>query len=196
MLLRSFCSLFLSQAGLVWRIEIIVSYFLLSTLKRHFGNLRLDRIMQVGDKVKDFTLLDQYGKPFTLSENLDGGYLVLFFYPAAMTKGCTAESCHFRDLGAEFKEVGAKRVGISADPVAKQLQFSNTNSFDYPLLADIDGRVASDFGVKRRFGPIPVKRHTFVISPSMEVELILASELNMGLHADKSLAYLRSKVAK
>ncbi len=152
--------------------------------------------MQVGDKVRDFTLLDQYGKPFTLSENLGGGYMVLFFYPAAMTKGCTAESCHFRDLSAEFKEVRAKRVGISADPVTKQLEFSTTNSFDYPLLADIDGQVASDFGVKRRFGPIPVKRHTFVISPSMEVELILASELNMSLHADKSLAYLRSKVAK
>ena len=59
--------------------------------------------------------------------------MVLFFYPAAMTYGCTKESCHFRDLKAEFEAVGAQRVGISADTVNKQLQFAEKHGFDYPL---------------------------------------------------------------
>ena len=64
--------------------------------------------------------------------------MVLFFYPAAMTYGCTKESCHFRDMGAEFAAVGAQRVGISADKVEKQKQFSDKHSFDFPLLSDAD----------------------------------------------------------
>ncbi|OWY61969.1 peroxiredoxin, partial [cyanobacterium TDX16] len=63
--------------------------------------------MERGDTVPDFELPDQTGTPVKLSELLAEGPVVLFFYPAAMTTGCTAESCHFRDLAAEFAEVGA-----------------------------------------------------------------------------------------
>ena len=82
-----------------------------------------------------------------------------------MTPGCTKEACHFRDLGTEFAAVGASRVGISTDPVAKQAKFSDTQRFDYPLLSDADGKVAAQFGVKRGLlGKLmPVKRTTFVI---------------------------------
>ena len=66
--------------------------------------------------------------------------MVLFFYPAAMTSGCTAESCHFRDLAAEFAAAGAQRVGISRDTVDKQKQFSDLHGFDYPLLSDPTAR--------------------------------------------------------
>ncbi|EQD80853.1 alkyl hydroperoxide reductase/ Thiol specific antioxidant/ Mal allergen, partial [mine drainage metagenome] len=107
--------------------------------------------MNVGDLVADFELYDQNEQLFRLSEKLKGGPIVLFFYPAAMTKGCTAESCHFRDLKEEFERAGAQRVGISADKVAKQKEFSNLHDFDYPLLSDVDQVVAEQFGVKRRF---------------------------------------------
>src|SRR4029078_11593801 len=84
---------------------------------------------------------------------------------AAMTPGCTKEACHFRDLAAEFAAVGATRVGISADPVDQQAEFADQQKFDYPLLSDTDGTVATQFGVKRgllgKF--MPVKRTTFVI---------------------------------
>ncbi|HEX8865224.1 MAG TPA: peroxiredoxin, partial [Lentzea sp.] len=119
--------------------------------------------MKPGDLAPDFSLPDQDGTERKLSDLLTNGPVVLFFYPAAMTAGCTAQSCHFRDLAAEFAEAGAQRVGISTDDVAKQKQFAELNNFDYPLLSDVDGEVAEQFGVKRRFGPIPVKRHTFVI---------------------------------
>ena len=127
--------------------------------------------MKPGDIAPDFTLPDQDGTERKLSELLENGPVVLFFYPAAMTAGCTAQSCHFRDLAAEFTEAKAQRVGISTDDVAKQKQFAELNNFDYPLLADVDGEVAEQFGVKRRFGPIPVKRHTFVIGAGKSMSL-------------------------
>jgi peroxiredoxin Q/BCP len=151
--------------------------------------------MVEGDVVEDFTLPDERGVERSLSEFLRGGPLVLFFYPAAMTKGCTAESCHFRDLGAEFAALGAQRVGISADAVDKQRQFSELNSFDFPLLADVDGTVARRFGVRRSFGPLPVKRWTFVIDTDARVLAVIKSETRMGLHADRALEVLRARAA-
>jgi len=70
------------------------------------------------------------------------GPVVLFFYPAAMTKGCTKESCHFRDLASEFATLGGQRLGISMDSVEKQAEFTTANDLDYPLLADVNGDVA------------------------------------------------------
>src|SRR3954465_4347854 len=98
--------------------------------------------MQVGDTVEDFELPDETGTKRKLSDYLEKGPVVLFFYPAAMTYGCTKESCHFRDLASEFAAVGAQRVGISGDTVEKQAQFSAKHSFDYPLLADADHSIA------------------------------------------------------
>lgn len=149
--------------------------------------------MKPNDVVPDFELPDQDGTPRTLRGLLGVGPVVLFFYPAAMTTGCTKESCHFRDLAAEFSDVGAQRVGISVDPVAKQKQFADLHRFDYPLLSDADGTVARLFGVKRRFGPIPVKRSTFVIDTDRRVLGVIASELNMDKHADEALALLRAR---
>ena len=147
--------------------------------------------MRPGDVVDDFELPDQDGTQRTLTELLADGPVVLFFYPAAMTAGCTAESCHFRDLGAEFAELGAHRVGISADSVDKQAKFASTHSFDYPLLSDTGGAVAAQFGVKRRFGPLPVKRHTFVIGQDRRVLDVIRSEFRMAAHADRALEALR-----
>ncbi len=148
--------------------------------------------MKPGDTAPDFTLADQDGTPRTLSGLLADGPVVLFFYPAAMTAGCTAESCHFRDLAAEFEAAGAQRVGISTDSVARQKQFADLHTFDYPLLSDEDGEVAAQFAVKRRFGPLPVKRHTFVIDTDRTVIEVIKSEFAMNTHADKALAALKS----
>src|ERR1019366_1004556 len=119
--------------------------------------------MRKGDVVPDFELPDQTGTPRKLSELLEGGPVALFFYPAAMTYGCTKESCHFRDLKAEFEDLGAQRVGISADGVEKQKQFSDKHAFDYPLLSDADGTVATAMGVRRSIAKLGNRRTTFVI---------------------------------
>jgi peroxiredoxin Q/BCP len=147
-----------------------------------------------GDKVEDFELPDEGGTPRTLSGLLEGGPIVLFFYPAAMTKGCTAEACHFRDIAKDFAEVGAHPVGISADKVEKQKQFADKHSLGYPLLSDTDRRVAKQLGVTRG-GPIkiPNKRVTFVIDTDRTVLNVISSELSMEKHADEALESLRAR---
>ncbi|HVB06215.1 MAG TPA: peroxiredoxin [Acidimicrobiales bacterium] len=146
--------------------------------------------MKVGDQIEDFTLPDEQGRPVTLSELWAGGPVVLFFYPAAMTSGCTAEACHFRDLAGEFAAHGAARVGISADGVDKQQSFSALHSFDYPLLSDAERTVARRFGVRRSFGPLTTKRWTFVIGRSGRLLEVIKSETRMNRHADRALEVL------
>jgi thioredoxin-dependent peroxiredoxin len=150
--------------------------------------------MKTGDVVADFELPDESGTKRHLSEFLAKGPVVLFFYPAAMTMGCTRESCHFRDLKSEFEELGAQRLGISADSVDKQHQFSEMHSFDYPLLSDTDRTVAQQFGVKRGLSILPNKRATFVIDTDSKVLAVINSEVNMSRHADRALEVLRARV--
>ncbi|GLP75716.1 peroxiredoxin [Mycobacterium antarcticum] len=151
--------------------------------------------MKRGDQVAEFELPDQTGTVRSLTRLLADGPIVLFFYPAAMTPGCTKEACHFRDLASEFASVGANRVGISTDAVAKQAKFAEMQKFDYPLLSDSEGTVAAQFGVKRGLlGKLmPVKRTTFVIDTDRTVLDVIASELSMDTHADKALEVLRSR---
>ncbi|RZQ65722.1 peroxiredoxin [Amycolatopsis suaedae] len=149
--------------------------------------------MKQGDLAPDFTLPDDTGTPRSLSDLLADGPVVLFFYPAAMTSGCTAESCHFRDLAAEFAEAGAQRVGISPDTVDRQAEFSAAHGFDYPLLSDPDGTVARLFDVRRRFGPLLTRRQTFVIDTDRTVLAVIKSELRMSVHADEALKALRAR---
>jgi peroxiredoxin Q/BCP len=144
---------------------------------------------EVGDVVADFELLDEDANPRRLSDELAKGPVVLFFYPKALTSGCTKESCHFRDLAGEFAAVGAQRLGISADPVERQKRFSEKHSFDYPLLSDPDRAVAEQLGAKRP-GPIMNKRVTFVIDTDRRILAVITSELNMDKHADEALAVL------
>jgi len=152
-------------------------------------------LIKTGDRVSEFELPDQTGAPRSLTGLLADGPVVLFFYPAAMTPGCTKEACHFRDLAAEFAAVGASRVGISTDAVDKQARFADQQGFDYPLLSDTDGAVADRFGVKRgllgKF--MPVKRTTFVIDADRTVLEVISSEFSMDAHADKALEVLRAR---
>lgn len=148
--------------------------------------------MDTGDLIDDFELLDQDGQKRSLTSFLAKGPVVLFFYPAAMTKGCTAESCHFRDMAAEFAAVGAQRVGISIDDTAKQKKFSDLHGFDYPLLSDPDQTVAKMFGVARSIALLPTKRVTFVIGTDRRIKARISSELRMTVHADRALEVLRA----
>jgi peroxiredoxin Q/BCP len=152
--------------------------------------------MQTGDVVPDFELPDETGAPRRLSDLLAAGPVVLFLYPAAMTPGCTKESCHFRDLQGEFTAAGAQRVGISADPVDKQRAFSDKHEFDFPLLSDPDRAVAESLGVKRMLRVIgPNRRTTFVIDTDRTLLAVLDSQLNMNAHADGALEVLRRRSA-
>lgn len=143
------------------------------------------------DVIPDFEAVDDEGNAVTLTGLLADGPVVLFFYPKALTPGCTQEACHFRDLQGEFAELGARPVGISADPVDRQVQFRQDNGFPFPLLSDPDKQVAGLFGVKR-WGPLPNKRTTFVIGTDRRILDIIQSETKMEAHADEALSALRA----
>ncbi|MEU5432787.1 peroxiredoxin [Streptomyces sp. NPDC020719] len=149
--------------------------------------------MRIGDTVDDFELPDETGTPRSLSGLLAQGPAVLFFYPAALTPGCTAQACHFRDIAGEFRALGAQPVGISADSVERQAEFTEKHSFGYPLLSDPDGGVRERFGVKRGFSMAPTKRVTFVIDTDRRVLEIVKSEIRMNVHADRALDVLRKR---
>lgn len=153
--------------------------------------------MAVGDLATDFELPDATGTPRRLTELLTQGPVVLFFYPAAMTGGCTAEACHFRDLSAEFAALGAQPVGISSDRPEKQHTFATTNAFGFPLLSDADHAVAKSFGAWRAWlpGNFHTRRRTFVIGTDRRVLAEIGSETAMEKHADDALAVLRESRA-
>ena len=147
---------------------------------------------ETGDPVEDFSLPDETGALRSLSELLADGPVVLFFYPAALTPGCTAEACHFRDLAAEFAAVGARPVGISGDSVDRQQEFAGRHTLGMTLLSDADGSVRERFGVKRGFSIAPDKRVTFVIAQDRTVLEVVRSELRMNTHADRALDAVRA----
>lgn len=152
--------------------------------------------MKPGDKAPVFALPDQNGDVRTLDDLLAGGPVALFFYPAAFTPGCTKEACHFRDLAAEFAAAGVQRIGISRDAVEKQQRWTGEHNLDYPLLADVDGEVAEAYGVRRgllaKVG-MPTKRTTFAIRADGTIAEVIASEVNMDVHADRALKALRAE---
>jgi thioredoxin-dependent peroxiredoxin len=149
--------------------------------------------MNTGDQVDDFELQDETGASRRLSELLQDGPVVLFFYPIASSGGCTQEACHFRDLAADFAAVGAQPVGISGDGVGKQEAFASAHSLGYPLLSDAGHRVAKALGAYRWFlpGGLHTRRMTFVIGQDRRIVDTIASETQFDRHADQALQILR-----
>lgn len=122
----------------------------------------------------DFTLPDQDGNPVSASE-FRGKRLVVFFYPAAMTPGCTAEACDFRDSYADLRSAGFELVGISPDPPSRNARFKEKEGLPFALLSDQDHKVAESFGAwgkKMLYGKesLGLIRSTFVIGPDGQIE--------------------------
>jgi peroxiredoxin Q/BCP len=152
------------------------------------------KTIEAGSRAPDFELPDGAGRPVHLGEMLADGPVVLFFYPTAMSGGCTAEVCHFRDLAGEFAEAGAQPIGISTDTMIQQDRFSRSTGIDFPHVSAENGQVARAYGVKRKY-ITPVKRATFVIDSDGTIREVISSEWSMTVHADKALAALREAAA-
>lgn len=120
-----------------------------------------------GTKAPAFTLSADDGSKVKLS-SLQGSPVVLYFYPADDTPGCTKEACAFRDRQADLKKLGAKVYGVSPDDVASHVKFRDKYQLNFPLLADPDHAVAEKFGAwreKNMYGKksMGVVRSTFLI---------------------------------
>jgi peroxiredoxin Q/BCP len=145
----------------------------------------------VGDVAPDFTLPDQNGHLVTLSQFRGKKNVVLFFYPAAFSAGCTAEACAFRDSHEVFKEAGAEVIGISMDKVEKQNSFAKRFNLTYTLLAD-DGSVWKSFGVPNRLGGLIRGRVTYVIDKRGVVQHAFNSQVMVLKHVQQALETLKA----
>jgi len=127
----------------------------------------------MADKVS-FDLLNQDGVHVS-SDDLAGKKYVLFFYPRAMTPGCTTESCDFRDSYSEFGEAGYEILGVSPDRPSQNLKFKEKEGLNFDLLSDEDHRLAAALGAwgeKKLYGKVSegLIRSTFVVDENGEVE--------------------------
>jgi peroxiredoxin Q/BCP len=113
---------------------------------------------QVGDKAPAFESVDENGKPWKSSEHVGKKIVVLYFYPADFTGGCTAQACGFRDRLKDLTDKGVEVVGVSGDSAKTHARFKKDHELNFTLLADEDGALAKKFGIPtRKGGDIPRK---------------------------------------
>jgi len=152
-----------------------------------------DQRLVPGDPAPDFTLPDADGQPVALS-SFRGQRVIVYFYPAAMTPGCTKEACDFRDNLSDLNVQGIAVVGISPDKPAKLAKFRDKEGLTFPLLSDPDHAVLEAYGAygekvlygKRTVGVI---RSTFVIGADGTIEKAM-----YGVKATGHVARLRAEV--
>lgn len=128
---------------------IILSVFLISGLRAADEK---SVVLKIGDLAPKFEAKDDLGRDWKSSSTLEKQYLVVYFYPAAMTGGCTKQACGYRDNMEDFKLLGVKVVGISGDPVSNLQLFKKAHNLNFSLLADEKGEIAKKFGVPVKTG--------------------------------------------
>jgi thioredoxin-dependent peroxiredoxin len=133
--------------------------------------------LQVGDEAPDFALTDQHGETVRLRDQR-GHKVVLFFYPKALTPGCTQQACSVRDSMGDLRGLDAVAYGISPDDPKLQGRFDEKHSLGYPLLSDPDHAVAEAYGVwgeKSMYGKkfMGIVRSAFVVDPEGRIAAAL-----------------------
>ena len=135
-----------------------------------------------GDTAPQFLLPDQDGRAVALAELLEGGSLLLYFYPADFTGICTREACLFRDAHAGLRAAGLQAAGISTDTPETHRRFRDRYGLPFPLLSD-PGKIAiRAFGVDGPFG-IGVRRASFLIGADGRILSAVRSDFRLGPHA-------------
>lgn len=132
------------------------------------------RRLAPGDAAPDFTLPDADGAPVTLS-SYRGRRVILYFYPAALTPGCTKEANDFRDSLTDLEKAGCAVIGISPDKPEKLAKFRDSEHLTFPLLSDPDKQVLEAYGAygeKKLYGKVTVGviRSTFIVDADGNVE--------------------------
>ena len=155
-----------------------------------------DTEMKINDIAPDFSLIDQNGKQHRISD-YRGRWVVLYFYPKNNTAGCTKEACKFRDDYFRLTKLGAEVLGVSIDNQDSHAEFTKKYSLPFPLLADSDGKVASQYGSFFSFGPLRfAKRHTFIIDPDGRIAKLYRN-VKPDSHSEeiiRDLSHIQSKM--
>lgn len=153
-----------------------------------------DAIIAPGQRAPDFSLLNQRHQTVTLAQ-LAGKFTVLYFYPKALTPGCSVQAEGLAAAAEELAALNARVVGISPDPIARLVKFSDKYNLPFDLLADPDHAVAERYGVwglKKFMGRefLGIRRTTFLIDPDLAVQSVI-SRVNTKTHAEQVLIALR-----
>lgn len=151
-------------------------------------------VLKAGELVPDFSLLNQHGQMTSLKSFAGKQHVVLYFYPKAMTPGCTVQACGIRDTADAFRQAGAVVLGVSPDKVSTLLKFREREHLNFDLLSDASKEVANRYGVlgpKKFMGRefIGVRRWTFIIGKDGRIKHIM-DQVNTQTHHDDVLAVL------
>ena len=147
-------------------------------------------MLAIGARAPEFTLPDADGQATSLSNLLRDGPLVLYFYPADFTPGCTREACQMRDLHADIETAGLAIAGVSPQSPESHRAFREKYKLPFTLLADIDRFVIKMYGVQGRLG-FGVRRATFLIDQARHIQDAVVADFRIGEHE----AFVRKAVA-
>jgi len=140
-------------------------------------------MLGIGDLAPEFTLPDQDGRRWALSDLVSAGSAVVYFYPADFTPGCTREACLFRDRYDALAEAEVPLVGISPQDEASHRRFAGAFGLRFPLLADPDKLVIRAFGVDGPLG-FGVRRVTYLIGQDRRIENRVVADFMVGSHME------------
>lgn len=138
-------------------------------------------MLAIGARAPEFTLPDADGESVSLKSLLKRGALILYFYPADFTPGCTREACQIRDLQPQIESAGLQVAGISPQSPESHRAFREKYHLPFVLLSDPDRCVVRMYGVVGPFG-LGVRRSTFLIDAGGKILDAVASDLRIGVH--------------
>lgn len=140
-------------------------------------------MLQKGTTAPDFTLPDETGRSVNLAALLADGPLILYFYPADFTPGCTKEACAIRDIHDDLVEAGLRVVGVSPQDGDSHARFSAQHELPFKLLSDVDKTVIRAYDVDGPFG-VGVRRVTYLLGPTGEIKDTLQADVLVGRHTE------------
>lgn len=140
-------------------------------------------MLAIGERAPDFALPDQDGREQRLSRLLNGQALILYFYPADFTPGCTKEACDLRDLHTQILSAGLCVVGVSPQPPESHRRFRDQHGLPFTLLSDVDKVAIKAFDVDGPLG-IGVRRATFLLDPQRQIIDTVLADLRISRHQE------------
>src|SRR3984957_3384813 len=147
-------------------------------------------MLDIGGRAPEFTLPDHTGQPASLSTLLRTGPLILYFYPADFTPGCTKEACTIRDLHVAIQNAGLDVAGVSPQSPETHRKFREKYQLPFTLLSDTDKTVAKMYDVNGPLG-IGIRRATYLIDQARRIRSAVLADFRIGLHED----FVRKAVA-
>ena len=167
------------------------------TAKKEMGAVVKTPSLSIGDRAPDFTLQDQNGKSVSLKDFI-GKKVVVYFYPKAMTPGCTVQACSLRDSQSKLDQVQIVVLGISADPVKKLKQFEDKEKLNFTLLSDADHKVSEAYGswgMKKFMGReyLGILRQSFLVDENGKIIHIMHKVDTKTHHEDVLKVFTNQK---